>query len=90
MGLSAVYHAPSVPVGPRMRKTHFLASFDVVVRAGPVQYRAGHLLGQFGWVDFGLGCSTILPSCTAISANLPTARAEIGRGWNMQNQFQPN
>ena len=50
-------------------------------------YRVVHLLVNLGWVDFDLGCSIILPSCSASSANF---QAEPGRGWNSQNQSQPN
>ena len=53
-------------------------------------YSVTHLLANFGWIDFDLGCSTILPSCSASSANFPSAQAEPGRGWNSQNQSQPN
>ena len=53
-------------------------------------YSVTHLLANFGWIDFDLGCSTILPSCSASSANFPSAQAEPGRGWNSQNQCQPN
>ena len=56
-----------------------------------VIYRVDHLL--LGWVDFDLWCSTILPqapSCSASSANFPSAQAEPGRGLNSQNQSQPN
>ena len=53
-------------------------------------YRVTHLLVNLGWVDFDLGCFTILPSCSASSANFPSAQAEPGRGWNSQNQSQPN
>ena len=42
------------------------------------------------WFEFDLGCSTILPSCSASSANFPSAQAEPGRGWNSQNLSQPN
>ena len=38
-----------------------------------------HLLACLGWVDFDLGCSTILPSCSASSANFPSAQAQLGR-----------
>ena len=38
---------------------------------------------------FGLGY-TILLSCSASSANFPSAQAEPSRGWNIQNQSQPN
>ena len=37
----------------------------------------------FGWVDFDLWCSTILPSSSAVSANFPSGRAEPGRGWSL-------
>ena len=53
-------------------------------------YRVVHLLANLGWVDFDLGCSTILPSCSASSANFSSVKAEIGRGWNSQNQSRPN
>ena len=54
------------------------------------KYRETHLLANLGWVDLDLGYSTILPSCSASSANFPSAQAEPGRGWNGQNQSQPN
>ena len=53
-------------------------------------YRETHLLANLGWVDYDLGCSTILPSCSGSSANFPSAQAEPLRGWNSQNQSQPN
>ena len=53
-------------------------------------YRVTHLLANLGWVDFDLGCSTILPSCSAASAKFPPAQAELGRQWNSQNASQPN
>ena len=52
-------------------------------------YRVTHLLANLGWVDFDLGCSTILPSSSGSSANFPSAQAQPGRGWNSQNQSQP-
>ena len=42
---------------------------------------------MLGWLNFDLWCCTILPSC---SANFPSAHSEPGRGWNSQNQSQPN
>ena len=53
-------------------------------------YRAGHLLSNLGWVDFDLECSIILPTCSATSANFPSAQAELGKRWNRRNQSQPN
>ena len=41
-------------------------------------HRVAHLLVNLGWVDFDLGYSTILPSCSASSANFPSAQAEGG------------
>ena len=41
-------------------------------------YRVTHLLANLGWVDLDLECSTILPSCSASSANCPSAQAEGG------------
>ena len=52
-------------------------------------YREGHLLANLGWVEFDLGCSTILPTCSATSAKFPSAQAELGRGWKSINQSQP-
>ena len=46
-------------------------------------YMVWHQVGQLGWVDYGWRCFTILPSCTAISANFPRAQAEKTR-WNNQ------
>ena len=43
-----------------------------------------------GWVYLHFGCSTMLPSCPALSAKFPSAQAELGRLWNNQNQIQPN
>ena len=37
-----------------------------------------HSTGNLGWVDFDFGCSTILPSCSASSANFSSAQAEPG------------
>ena len=45
-----------------------------------------HLVRQLGWVEYGLRYSTILPSCSATSANFTTAQAETGRAWKSQNQ----
>ena len=53
-------------------------------------YRVTHLLANLGWFDLDLGCSTILPSCSASSAKFPSAQAEPGRGWNSQNPSQQN
>ena len=50
----------------------------------------GNLFRQLGWVIYGLRCSLILPSCTARSANFPTAQAETDRGRKSQNQSQLN
>ena len=47
-------------------------------------------LSNLGWVDLDLECSTILPSCSAVSAEIPSAQAESARQWNCQNQGQPN
>ena len=60
------------------------------VQCNYVKYSVTHLLANLGWVDFDLGCSTMLPSCPASSANFPSAQAEPGRGWNNQNTSQPN
>ena len=54
------------------------------------KYRVTHLLANLGWVDFDLGCSIILPSCSAASAKFPPVQAESGRLWNSQNPSQPN
>ena len=53
-------------------------------------YRVTLLLANLGWVDFDLGCSTILPSCSAASAKFPPSQAKLGRQWNFQNSSQPN
>ena len=50
----------------------------------------GDLLANLGWVDFDSGCFTILPTCSATFADFPSARAELGRGWNSTDQSQPN
>ena len=49
-----------------------------------------HLQANLGWVDLDSGCSTILPSCSVSSAKFPPAQTQPGRGWNSQNQSQPN
>ena len=51
-------------------------------------YRMGHLVGQLGWIDYGLRCSNILPSCSAFSTNFPTVNRQ--RGWNCLNLSQTN
>ena len=51
-------------------------------------YRVAHLLANLVWVDIDFGCPTILPTCSANSANCPSAQAELGRGWNSTNQSQ--
>ena len=38
-------------------------------------YRVAHFRANLGWLDFDLGCSTILPSCSASSANFTSAQA---------------
>ena len=55
----------------------------------PTNYRVAQLLA-LGRVDFDLGCYTILPTCSATSAIFPSAQVELGRGWNIPNQSQPN
>ena len=50
-------------------------------------YRVSHLLMDLGWVDFGLGCSTILLSRFC---QISPAQAESGRRWNSPNPSQPN
>ena len=45
-------------------------------------YRVTHLLANPGWVHFDLRCSTILPSCSASSADFSSAQAEADRGWD--------
>ena len=37
-----------------------------------------------------IGCSTMLPRCLSDSATFPSAQAELGRQWNIQNHSQPN
>ena len=54
------------------------------------KYRETPLLTNLGSVDFDLGYSAILPSCSSSSANFPSAQAETGRGRNSQNQSQLN
>ena len=41
-------------------------------------YRVKHPQSNLDWVDFDLGCSTILASCSASSASFPTAQAAGG------------
>ena len=43
-----------------------------------------------GWIEFDLRCSTILPSCSANSVEIPSATAESGRQWKCQDQSQPS
>ena len=57
---------------------------------GTCMYREGHMLANLGWIEFNLGYSTVLPSCSATSANFPSVQAELGRGLNSSNQCQPN
>ena len=45
---------------------------------------------SWGSVDFDVLCSTILRSCSASSANFPSAQAKPDRRWNKQNLSQPN
>ena len=47
-----------------------------------VNYRAFHQLADLGVVDLDLGSSIILPGCSAISAEIPSASAESGRQQN--------
>ena len=53
-------------------------------------WELGTVVTYLGWVDLDLGCSTILPNYTAISAKFPSAQAEQGRQWIDQNHSQPN
>ena len=52
----------------------------------PVQYRVRHSLTNLDWFDFNSGSSIILPTCSATSANFPSAQTELGRGCNSTNQ----
>ena len=45
---------------------------------GEKKYKEVHLQANLGWVDFDFGCSTLLPSCSARSANFTSAQAESG------------
>ena len=58
-------------------------------RGGPNLYRVTNLLANLYWVDFDLGCSTILPAAQPLLAKFPPAEAESGRQWNSQNPSQP-
>ena len=64
----------------------------VIIGKNKAQYRVIHLLANLGWVDFDLGCSAILPTYSATSANFPLAQTELGRGWNTAKvrQEMPN
>ena len=46
------------------------------------------LVTGLGWLWFW--CSTIIPNRPADSAKFPSARAELGRQWNVKIQSQPN
>ena len=70
-----------------MNQVQFHANSSVIYAR---VYRVAHLLANLGWVDFGVGRSTILPTCSATSVNVSSAQAELGRGWNNTNQSQPN
>ena len=60
-------------------------------------WELGTVVTYLGWVDLDLGCSTILPNYTAISAKFPSTQAEQGRQRNgvfshlipRQNGFSP-
>ena len=48
-----------------------------------------HHLADLGWIDFDSAVPSTLPSCSAHSAKLSSAQAELGRQWNSQDQSQP-
>ena len=81
-GLHTALHAQERQ--PAQRSTQALAEAHLlevrtvrsIVRC---TYRVTHLLANLGWVDFYLGCSTILPRCSATSAKFPPAQAESDR-----------
>ena len=52
-------------------------------------YRVTHLHANQGWVDFDLGCSTILPSCSAAFAKFPPAQAESAESGTVKIQVNP-
>ena len=54
------------------------------------QFKMFHQIVGWGLVDLDLGCSTILPSYSAISAKIPSAEAESGRKRDCQDQSQSN
>ena len=43
-----------------------------------MKYRVAKLPAYLGWIDFNLGCSIILPTCSATYANFPSAQAHEG------------
>ena len=57
---------------------------------GEKKYKEVHLQANLGWVDFDFGCSTLLPSCSARSANFTSAQAESGPIKIKVNPSQPN
>ena len=48
-------------------------SDEVIYSCYVNEYRVFRQLVDLGWVDLDLGCSTILPSCSAITAEIPSA-----------------
>ena len=52
-------------------------------------YWTGLVVRHMSGVFLGFRCYTILPSCRANSATIPSAQAVLGREWNDLNQCQP-
>ena len=81
----------SLPSMMEITGWHLGSGFELLLPCHAT-YRVTHLLANLGWVDFDFGCFAILPTCSASSANFPSAKAEPGRVLNIQNQnqSQPN
>ena len=61
----------------------------LVVQSNIIFYRAVHLLGGLGWVDFDFGCSTLCLVLTGLMGNWLSTWA---RQWNIvehQSQLNP-
>ena len=53
-------------------------------------YRVSQQVSDLGWVNFYLEVPLIFTSCSAHSAHVSSAQAELGRQRNIQNPSQPN
>ena len=71
-----------------------MARNELRVQIGAKQFRPGfvafksHMRPWLGWLGFG--CSSMLPTLPTYSAKCPSAQAELGRQWNINNQSQPS